>query len=410
MTSTTPTDDRAPLRPLAALVLAGLAAACSGSGDTAAQIGDRSGPKGAGTQAARRAVDVRVRTVRPSSFVHRIDVTGTVEAERTVELKAEESGRIREVLAEKGTRVEEGEAVVRLDARELRAQVREARAQARLAEEQWKRREKLHQEGAISELDFLEVKYRAEQAAARLARLEARLEDTTIEAPFTGVLDDRSVEVGTMVSPGTEVATLVDLRPVKVSAGVPERYADDVRVGDSATVTLPSLEDDVYRGVLSYVGAAVNPDSRTLPVEVRLPNPEGRVKPEMAAELSLVRRRWSDAVVVPQDAVLRTGEGFAVYVVRSGGSGPVARRRPVQLGPREGGDVLVESGLSPGDRLVTTGQQQVADGDRVRIVGEGEAAADTTDAGGRHGDAAPPGSARAADTAAAGASGAGDGG
>lgn len=369
----TPTRFDSPAGRWAALAAAAVVAACSGSsgatgGSGAAGPADSAASGGAGA----RTVAVRTQTVRPGPFVDRIRVTGTVKAERTVVIEAEESGPIREVLAEKGARLEAGDPIARIDDRELRAQVEEARAQARLAEEQWKRRKRLYEEqGAISKLDYLEVKYQAQQARARLERLEARLEDTIIRAPFAGVLDERYVEVGTSVSSGTRVALLVDLRPAEVEAGVPERYADDVSVGDSATVTIPSLGGEVYRGTLSYVGATVNPDSRTLPVEVRLPNPEGRMKPETVAEVSLVRKTWDEAITVPQDAVLRTGDGFAVYVVESGDEGPVARRQPVTLGPREGGDVLVERGLADSDRVVTVGQQQVADGDRVTVVTSG---------------------------------------
>lgn len=353
-----------------------VAAGCAGSSGSAAEEGDGAESEPSSSTSSARVVDVEARTVRPGEFVDRLHMTGTVEAERRVELTAQESGRIVEVPAEKGARLEAGSAIARIDARELRAQLEEARAQAELAREQWQRRRELYEEkNAISELDYLEARSRAEQASARVDRLEARLDDKTVEAPFEGVLDERPVEVGTTVSPGNPVATMVDLRPVKVSAGVPERYANDVAVGDSVTVVMPSLDDRRFRGELTYVGAAVDENSRTLPVEVELPNVEGRLKPEMVAEVSMVRKRWSGAVSVPQDAVLRTSDGFAVYVVEDTGDGPVARRRPVELGPREDDRVLVEDGLEPGDRLVTVGQQQLADGDPVRIAGNGDAAA-----------------------------------
>ena len=350
----------------AGLAAAVVAAGCAGSSGSAAE--EDSGSDGDSISPA-RVVDVETRAVRPGAFVDRLHMTGTVEAERTVELTAQESGTVRELPAEKGARLEEGAPIAVLDARELRAQLEEARARAELAREQWERRRQLYEEkSAISELDYLQARSQAEQAAARVDRLEARLDDKTIEAPFTGVLDERPVDVGTTMSPGQAVATMVDLRPVKVSAGVPERYANDVAVGDSATVTVPSLDDATFGGELTYVGAAVDEESRTLPVEIEIPNVDGRLKPRMVADVSMVRRRWSGAISVPQDAVLRTSDGFAVYVIEETGSGSVARRRTVELGPRESDRVLVESGLEAGDRLVTVGQQQLADGDRVRLA------------------------------------------
>lgn len=350
----------------AGLTAAVVAAGCAESSGSAAGEGDGAA---ADTTSAARVVDVETRTVRPGAFVDRLHMTGTVEAERTVELSAQESGRITELPAEKGTRLQAGAPIAEIDARELRAQLEEARAQADLAQERWQRRRELYEKkNAISELDYLQARSRAKQAAARVDRLEARLADKTIEAPFTGVLDQRSVEVGTTVSPGQTAATMVDLRPVKVSAGVPERYANDVAPGDSATVTVSSLDDEMFRGELTYVGSAVDEESRTLPIEIELPNLDGRLKPRMVADVSMVRRRWSESIAVPQDAVLRTSDGFAVYVIEDAESGSVARRRAVELGPRESDRVLVRSGLQPGDRLVTVGQQQLADGDRVRLT------------------------------------------
>ncbi len=350
----------------AGLAAAAVAAGCAGSPGSAAEEGDGAV---ADSTSAPRIVDVETRTVRPGAFVDRLHMTGTVEAERTVELTAQESGRITELPAEKGARLEAGAPIAEIDARELRAQLEEARAQSDLAQEQWQRRRELYEEkNAISELDYLEARSQAEQAAARVDRLEARLADKTIEAPFSGVLDERPVELGTTVSPGETVATIVDLRPVKVSAGVPERYANDVAPGDSATVTVSSLDDEMFRGELTYVGAAVDEESRTLPVEIELPNPDGELKPSLVADVSMVRTRWPEAISVPQDAVLRTSDGFAVYVIEETASGDVARRRAVELGPRESDRVLVRSGLEAGDRLVTMGQQQLADGDRVRLT------------------------------------------
>lgn len=376
-------------RSLAAVAVLGLLPAVAGCAESSGSAARGEGQEGGDATPAVRVVDVETRTIRPGTFVDRLHMTGTVEPERRVEITAQESGPIREVRAEKGVRLEAGTPIVEIDDRELRAQLREARARAELARERWQRRRQLYEEqDAISKLSYIEARTQAEQAEARVDRLEARLEDTSVEAPFAGILDERPVEVGSTVSPGTSVATMVDLRPVKIAAGVPERYADDVALGDSATVTISALDGASFRGALTYVGASVDEESRTLPVEVELPNLEGRLKPQMVADVLMVRERWSEALVVPQDAVLRTADGFAVYVVEETDRGPVARRRPVELGPRESDEVLVESGLRAGDRLVTVGQQQLADGDRVRLTGDGlpgsgeSPPADTADAGG----------------------------
>ena len=106
---------------------------------------------------------------------------------------------------------------------------------ADLAKETWDRRKRLFEEDQVgSELAYLEAKYASEQATANLNVLEERLARTTIRAPIDGILDSREIEVGNMVAPGTPVARIVDNNPVKITAGVPERYAADVRTGAEA--------------------------------------------------------------------------------------------------------------------------------------------------------------------------------
>lgn len=352
------------------VALAVLAAGCGGD----ARAGDVAEDAEADTAADRgytRVVNVETSTVTARPFTETIRLTGTVAAYRDVVLSAEESGTVREVLVEKGTPVREGEPIVRLDDGVLRAQLREARAQAELARETWERNRQLfEEEQAISQLTYLQTKYRSDEAEARRDGLARRVERTTIRAPFAGVVESREVEVGSLVSPGAAVARLVELDTLRIQAGVPERYAADVNVGDRVTVTVDVFGDDRFEGRLTFAGSVVNPRNRTFPVEVTLPNPGRRIKPEMVANLSLARRSLDEAVVVPHEALVRVEDGFVAFVVEEGPDGPVAARRDVEVGPTERNLAVIDEGLAPGDRLVVVGQQQVAAGDRVSVVAE----------------------------------------
>lgn len=316
-----------------------------------------------------RVINVEVRPVAAGPFTEVIRLTGAVEANRDVTLAAEEMGVVREILADKGAFVREGDAILRIEDRSLAAQVEQARAQAALARESWERRRRLWEEDRVgSELAFLEAKYTAEQAAAALEALEQRLARATIRAPFDGVVEARPVELGSMVAPGTPVARVVALNPVKIVSGVPERFAPDVGRGARVTVTFDIFPGEEYSGQVAFVGSTVNPQNRTFPVELTLPNPGSRFKPEMVANVLVVRREIGEAIAVPQDALVRVENGFVVFVVEGEGSDAVARVRPVTTGGSQQNQVLVTSGLEAGDRLVVMGQQQVANGDRVNVV------------------------------------------
>jgi membrane fusion protein, multidrug efflux system len=174
------------------------------------------------------------------------------------------------------------------------------------------------------------------------------------------------------VSPGTPVARIVDLTPVKVGGGVPERYAADVQRGARGTVTFDVMEGEVFEGTLSFVGSTVDPGSRTFFVEFLVPNARNVIKPEMVANISVVRRVVEQAIVVPQDALVRVADGYVVFVVEGTGDARVARSRAVVLGPSQANQVVIAQGLEAGADLVVVGQQQVAEGDRVRVVDGGD--------------------------------------
>jgi membrane fusion protein (multidrug efflux system) len=165
---------------------------------------------------------------------------------------------------------------------------------------------------------------------------------------------------------------------VKVTAGVPERYARSVQRGDSVLVTFDIFPDREFAGRVDYVGASVDPSSRTFPIEILLNNPEGIMKPAMVANVRVQRDRLSDVLVVPQHVVLRSAEGYKVFVIAPGDR-PIAEARSVVLGPSSGNEVIIESGLEVGDLLITVGQQLVDDGTHVRVVNRASSGMEGTD-------------------------------
>ncbi len=319
-----------------------------------------------------RVVNVEVEPVEPREFTRIIRVTGVAQAMRDVMVSAQEEGVVRRIVRDKGQPIRAGQAILRLDDAILRAQVQTAAAQAGLADELWERRKKLYEEDGIgSEVSYLEAKYVAEQNRGNLTALQERLARTTITAPISGILDARIVEVGSMVSPGTPVARIVQTDSIKILAGVPERYALDLSVGAAVSVVFDVLVGEVLGASITYVGVAVDPDSRTFPVELTLPNPGRRIKPEMVASVAVVQEELSDAIVVPQQVLVAMEEGHVVFVVEGTGEETVAVARQVRISTSQGNEAVIDAGLEVGDRVVVTGQQGLTAGDRVRIVPRG---------------------------------------
>jgi RND family efflux transporter MFP subunit len=316
-----------------------------------------------------RVINVQVTAISTDRFVEEIRLTAVAMANRDVMIEAEESGQITQLYRDRGDRVGAGDRIAKIDDTVLAAQVAQARAAADLASQTWDRRRRLFEEDGVgAEIAYLEAKFAAEQSAAALAVLEERLDRTVVRAPFGGILDERHVDVGTTVGPGKTIGRIVDLDPVKVIAGVPERYAADVQVGARVEMAFEALGGATYGATVRYVSATVDPRNRTFGIEVEVPNPDARIKPQMVANLSLARRVVEEAIVVPQDALVRVEDGYVVFVVSERDGNDVAEVRSVVLGPSRRNLVVVESGVNAGERLVVVGQKAIADGDRVNVV------------------------------------------
>lgn len=345
---------------LGSLILAAAAACATSEG---------AGVPGQDDSTGVRIVNVEVTTLEPTSFTEYLRVTGEAAALHDVTLSAEEMGQVARFLVDKGDRVRAGQVIAELDASVLRAQVAEARAAADLAREQFERQRGLWEDQRIgSEIAFLQARSASEGAAARLAMLEARLENTRITAPVDGVFDEKFIEAGEMAAPGARIARVVSTGRIKIQAGVPERAALAIRAGTRATVTFDVLPGQRFDGRVTFVGASVDRVNRTVPVEVLLDNTTGIVKPHMVANVELVQLQRENVIVVPQQAVLRTEDGYQALVVVEQDGHPVAAARSVRLGPTWANRVVVEDGLAAGERLIRLGQQLVDPGTRVRIV------------------------------------------
>ena len=333
--------------------------------------GEAGGAEVASTDEERvRTVNVEVMEVAPRTFTNVVRIVGTVEAERDVTVSAEEGGRVEALLAAKGSMVRAGQPLLRIDDGVLRAQLDQAASQAALAEETWERQKRLWEQDSVgTEMAYLQARYNAETAKAQARVLNERVSRTVVRAPIAGVLDDRMVEVGTMVGPGAPVVRILDADTVKIVGGVPERFAADIERGSEVAVVVDALGGRTYAGAIDFVGSAIAGDSRTFPIEVVVPNPGLGIKPGMVANVQIARQALDSALVVPRSAVLRREDGYILYVARETAKGWRAEARPVVPGATRSEQVVIEQGLEPGERVVVVGQQRVAHGDALRFMG-----------------------------------------
>lgn len=321
---------------------------------------------------------VEVQAVSQADFVEAIELSASTEASQDAVLSAQAAGSL-VFLAELGTRVKPGEVLARIDpglAKATQSQalagVRLAEAQLRLAKDHFDRQKPLFEGQVISALEFQSVKSQKEQAEAGLRAAQANLRAattalsyTTLRAPFAAVVEARFTNQGAQLMPGSPVLRLVNTQPLKVKGGVPERYAGDIRVGSRFKLRFNAYEMPEVEGELSFVGSLIDPQSRSFEVQAKLPNLDGRLKPEMVARMFVERRVYPAAIALPLTATLRDNRGVMAFVIETEGARRVAKRRALKLGPVSGEAVVVLEGLKPGEQVVTRGQANLTEGDRV---------------------------------------------
>jgi membrane fusion protein (multidrug efflux system) len=354
-------------------------------------------------------IAVEVVQVAPGTFEDVVELTGTAKAPEDAILSPEAPGTLT-YLANLGAFVRRGATVAQVSSgmasaavssaqavvagaaagiSAAEAQRRAAQAQLDLAEDTYRRQEPLYRDSILSAWEFQGTQTQLASARAQVAQADAAiaqargahraaqaglqqarvaLSNTRITAPFAGTIEEHLSDRGQTVAPGTPVVRLVAAGGLLIRAGVPERYAADVRLGAPVRILAGASGGEARGGRIVFVGQAIDPDTRTLPIEVALDQTQGALRPAMVVRMHLSRSVQNNVLTVPTRAVIRDERGAGVLVVRRDSGATVAQYQSVTLGPSGGGQVVVTEGLQRGDLVVSTGQSSVSDGDRVRIA------------------------------------------
>ena len=327
---------------------------------------DGGGPGGRGG-GDRGGTPVEVARAEHRTVQDSLQAVGTLLARESVEIVTEVAGRITEVPVREGEQVEAGEPLFILDQVRARADLREAIAQRDDARSKYRRAAALFENRDVPESEVDERRSALEVAEARVEIAESRLRDRTIRAPFDGVVGLREVSPGAYVEPGTELTTLDDLSVVRLDFAVPERFLGGLVPGLTVEARSLGFGDHVFEGTVIRTGSRVDPITRTVRVQAEFDNDEGRLRAGMflTARLVLAER---EAVMVPEEAVLKEGRGSFVFRVED----DTAHRMEVAIGQRKDGRVEVIGDVEDGMRVVVRGLQTVRDGREVRVQGGGD--------------------------------------
>lgn len=352
-----------------------------------------------------RVVPVEVADIERGAIELRRVFTGSLDARAEFVVAPKIGGRIEEVGADLADTVSHGQLVARLDNAEYvqavtqaeadlavaRANLGEARSQLVIAERELQRLDKLRERGVSSEsqLDLARADQLAKQAHVEVTRAQVtraqsaletariRLGYTEVRADWTGGSDQRQVaerylDEGETVAANAPLLRIVELDPLTAVFFVTERDYALLEPGQSAELGTDSFPGESFSGEIARIAPVFRTSTRQARVEVRVDNPQLRLKPGMFARISLVLERVTDTTIVPQQALVTRDGDSGVFVVS--GDGATVEWRPVSVGIHQGERVQV-SGTGLAGRVVVLGQQLLKDGSPIIVAAEAEAAA-----------------------------------
>ena len=406
---------------IAVVGLAGVLLYKRNGSETSAAAAGAAGAGGRG--GTRPPMPVETAPVTRGAVAERATIVGTLIGAATVEAVPKVNGRLQEVNVRLGDPVRRGQAIAKVEDREIREQVNQAEAAFKVSDATIRQREadlKLAQtnldrnksllerqllprqtyddtearyQAAVAQLDLARAQH--SQSKARLDELQINLANTVISSPVDGFIGKRYLDPGAAVSPNAPVASVVDIRTVRMVANVVEKDVRRLTVGMQAQVQVDAFPGEKFVGRVSRLAPVFDPQTRTAEMEIEVPNQSYRLKPGMYARVELTLDSRPNALTLPRAAIVElegktgifvaSGPAPASNAAQSPGGAPAltARFVPVVLGIREEEKVEVTAGVTEGMRVITTGALALKDGDRIVMSGGGRRGGDAPAGGGR---------------------------
>jgi multidrug efflux system membrane fusion protein len=327
--------------------------------------------------------EIRVAELKLSSVDARVEISGVLEPRRIVMLFAETSGPVTAIGAEDLDAVDADQVLVEIDpllaevaVENASAGVTRAQSELELAKSNLARRSSLT-DSNISSASALEEATNAQRVAsadlrvalAELKRAKDDLANKIIRAPFTGSLRRFDVDIGEFLQLGEQLGELLDGSTSRVTIGLSDLQVVVVRPGDGATIQVAAFRGEAFEGKVLRVGKASDPVTKKFPVQVEIPNSDGRLLPGMIATVRLDLGTATDRLLVPRNAIIEEFGLHSVFVIEAGpgGEGFIANRRRIQVRevPFQPVNFEVLSGVTAGERIALSEVRQLRDGEPV---------------------------------------------
>jgi RND family efflux transporter MFP subunit len=328
------------------------------TGRAAGRSGGRGGPSD-------RPTNVEIEVVKRGSVSRNSIIAGMLEPIRTVGVNAQLSGILLSLKAEEGHRVRQGDVLAEIDARELEAQARSAEANLKFAQSTMERSEQLFKQQIMTLAEVERDRTAFESAKATSEQLTTRLGYARVRAPISGIITEKRIEAGDIVSSSTRLFSVADVSTLVTRIQVSELEVSTLRAGDIVPLTVDALGGQRVEGRIRRVFPAADSATRLVPVEVAL---SGRqlegLRPGYTVRATLSLDKRDNALLVPSRAVSGPAGARAVYLVKGG----VVERRAVRVGSDMAGLSEILDGVSEGDSVITSGTSMIREGAKAKVV------------------------------------------
>jgi len=341
----------------------------------------------------KRTVPVEIEVVSTGSIEETMEVTGWIKANKVVDVTSKVPGRIESlqvildggdlVAVEEGLAVKKGQQLAVIDHDVYLAQVDASKADLLAreveladAEREKKRIIRLFEGGSATEQNKDKAVTAAKLAAARLNLAKANLElaqinlrESTIISPIDGIVTAKHIDEGNLIRAGDRIVTVAEMKTVRVIVAVAEKYSEKINVGMPAKIKVDALGERVFNAEVYSIYPALDAQTHTMQVEIRLKNDELLLKPGMFARVTLITKRKDNVVVISRDVILggKIDEPY-VYVIEEAGDQKIAHKRFATVGLVQADKCEIVKGLKVGEMLVVNGMNYLTDGISVEVV------------------------------------------
>jgi len=308
-----------------------------------------------------KVTPVSVSIVQAAEFNSYVEVNSQITGDENVLATSRAPGMVNSITVTAGQKVAKGQTLATLDVSTINQQIQAMAPQLNLQKSVYEKQQNLWAQNIGTEVQLMTAKAQYESTQKQIASLESQRDLYRIISPISGTVDAVAIKVGDYATPGMNGIRIVSYDKLKAEANLGENYLGKVKQGDPVTLILPDVNDTI-KTTLSYVAEAVDPVSRAFTVQVRMGN-NSKLHPNMSCIMKIVNYKNPQALVVPISVIQKTSHGNMLYIA----DGDKAKSVYVTTGRNSNGNVEILSGLNPGDKVITTGYEDVDNGQKISV-------------------------------------------